>query len=67
MPGLTAEESSVWVRRDGQRRWAMQTESLSGDPYGRDKEQGSSAAGGFRFSSQLVELRRARSKTAEGP
>jgi hypothetical protein len=34
---ITANDSSVWVRRDGQWRCALHTESLAGDPYGRDK------------------------------
>jgi uncharacterized protein (TIGR02246 family) len=34
---LDAAEASVWVRRD--RRWvcALHTESIAGDPFGRDK------------------------------
>lgn len=35
---LEAAETSVWVRRDGAWRCAMHTESLSGDPYGRDRK-----------------------------
>ena len=34
---VTANDSSVWVRRDGQWRCALHTESLAGDPFGRDK------------------------------
>jgi uncharacterized protein (TIGR02246 family) len=34
---LNANDSSVWVRRDGKWLCAMHTESLAGDPYGRDK------------------------------
>ena len=34
---VDANDSSVWVRRDGQWRCALHTESLSGDPFGRDK------------------------------
>ncbi len=34
---LRAHESSVWVREDGQWRCALHTESLAGDPYGRDR------------------------------
>jgi hypothetical protein len=34
---LEANDSSVWVRRDGQWLCAMHTESLAGDPYGRDR------------------------------
>jgi hypothetical protein len=33
-----ANDSSVWVRRDGEWRCALHTESLAGDPYGRDKK-----------------------------
>jgi hypothetical protein len=32
-----ANDSSVWVKRDGAWLCAMHTESLAGDPYGRDK------------------------------
>ena len=34
---LEANDSSVWVRRDGAWHCAMHTESLAGDPYGRDR------------------------------
>jgi uncharacterized protein (TIGR02246 family) len=34
---IAANDSSVWVRRDGQWRCALHTESLAGDPYGRDR------------------------------
>ena len=34
---ITANDSSVWIRRDGQWRCALHTESLAGDPFGRDK------------------------------
>ena len=34
---VVANDSSVWVRRDGQWRCALHTESLAGDPYGRDR------------------------------
>jgi uncharacterized protein (TIGR02246 family) len=34
---LEANDSSVWIRRDGEWRCALHTESLKGDPYGRDK------------------------------
>ena len=34
---VDANDSSVWVRRNGEWRCALHTESLSGDPYGRDK------------------------------
>ena len=32
-----AADASVWVRRDGRWLCAMHTESLSGDPFGRDR------------------------------
>lgn len=32
-----AADSSTWVRRDGQWRCALHTESILGDPYGRDR------------------------------
>ena len=34
---VVANVSSVWIRRDGQWRCALHTESLAGDPFGRDK------------------------------
>jgi len=34
---VVANDSSVWIRRDGQWRCALHTESLAGDPFGRDK------------------------------
>lgn len=34
---LEANDSSVWVRRDGQWLCAMHTESIAGDPFGRDR------------------------------
>jgi hypothetical protein len=40
---VEANDSSVWVRRDGQWRCALHTESLSGDPFGRDKAVRNSA------------------------
>ncbi len=36
---LDAADSSVWVRRTGQWRCAVHTESLPGDPYGRDRKK----------------------------
>jgi hypothetical protein len=36
---LEANDASVWVRRDGEWVCAMHTESLAGDPYGRDRQQ----------------------------
>jgi hypothetical protein len=34
---IEANDSSVWVRRDGAWLCALHTESLAGDPYGRDR------------------------------
>jgi hypothetical protein len=34
---IDANDSSVWVRRGGEWLCALHTESLSGDPFGRDK------------------------------
>jgi ketosteroid isomerase-like protein len=34
---LDANDSSVWVRRGGEWVCAMHTESIAGDPYGRDR------------------------------
>ena len=34
---LNANDSSVWVRRNGEWLCALHTESLAGDPYGRDR------------------------------
>ncbi len=36
---VDANDASVWVRRDGEWRCALHTESLAGDPYGRDKKR----------------------------
>jgi len=36
---LEAADTSVWVRREGRWRCAAHTESLSGDPYGRDRRR----------------------------
>jgi uncharacterized protein (TIGR02246 family) len=38
-----AHDSSVWVRRDGEWRCALHTESLAGDPFGRDKQPAKNA------------------------
>jgi uncharacterized protein (TIGR02246 family) len=35
---VEAHDASVWVKRDGKWLCALHTESLSGDPYGRDKQ-----------------------------
>ena len=37
---IDANDSSVWVRRNGEWLCALHTESLAGDPYGRDKTVG---------------------------
>ena len=34
---LEANDASVWIRKNGEWRCAMHTESLAGDPFGRDK------------------------------
>jgi hypothetical protein len=34
---IEANDSSVWVRRDGEWRCALHTESIAGDPLGRDR------------------------------
>lgn len=34
---LEANDASVWVRKDGEWRCALHTESLAGDPFGRDR------------------------------
>ena len=34
---IEANDSSVWIRRDGEWRCALHTESLAGDPFGRDR------------------------------
>jgi hypothetical protein len=34
---LEANDASVWVREGGKWRCALHTESVAGDPYGRDK------------------------------
>jgi hypothetical protein len=34
---LNANDSSVWVRRNGEWLCALHTESVAGDPFGRDK------------------------------
>jgi hypothetical protein len=36
---IEANDASVWVRRDGKWVCAMHTESLAGDPYGRDRRR----------------------------
>jgi len=36
---LDAADSSTWIRRDGQWRCALHTESIVGDPFGRDRRQ----------------------------
>lgn len=34
---LEANDASVWVRKNGEWQCAMHTESLAGDPFGRDR------------------------------
>ena len=34
---LDAADASTWVRRDGRWRCALHSESLAGDPFGRDR------------------------------
>jgi uncharacterized protein (TIGR02246 family) len=36
---LQAADASTWVRRDGNWRCALHTESIAGDPFGRDRSQ----------------------------
>ena len=36
---LEAADVSTWVRKDGQWLCALHTESLAGDPYGRDRQK----------------------------
>src|SRR5687767_1044272 len=35
---LDANDASVWIRKNGEWQCAMHTESLAGDPYGRDRK-----------------------------
>ena len=35
---LDAADASVWIKRNGEWRCALHTESVSGDPYGRDRQ-----------------------------
>jgi hypothetical protein len=37
---INANDSSVWVRRNGEWLCTLHTESLAGDPYGRDRTVG---------------------------
>ena len=41
---IEANDSSVWVRRNGDWRCALHTESLAGDPYGRDRQSSTKTA-----------------------
>lgn len=34
---LNAIDSSAWIKRDGRWRCALHTESIAGDPFGRDR------------------------------
>jgi hypothetical protein len=36
---LKANDASVWCRRDGEWRCVLHTESVAGDPFGRDRKQ----------------------------
>jgi hypothetical protein len=40
---LEANDASVWVRRNGDWVCALHTESLAGDPFGRDRKPADSA------------------------
>jgi hypothetical protein len=42
---VDAADSSTWVKRGGRWRCALHTESILGDPYGRDRTHGSPHAG----------------------
>jgi ketosteroid isomerase-like protein len=35
---LTANDSSTWVRKNGEWKCALHTEAVAGDPFGRDKK-----------------------------
>ena len=35
---LEAADASVWIKRDGHWRCAVHTESVKGDPFGRDRK-----------------------------
>ena len=35
---LTANDSSTWVRRNGEWKCSLHTEAVAGDPFGRDKQ-----------------------------
>jgi ketosteroid isomerase-like protein len=35
---LDAADASTWVKRDGQWKCALHTESVAGDPFGRDRQ-----------------------------
>ena len=37
---LEASDASTWVRRNGQWVCALHTESIAGDPFGRDRKRG---------------------------
>ena len=39
---IEAADTSVWVRRDGRWLCAMHTESVKGDPFGRDRKPAAS-------------------------
>ena len=35
---LEANDASVWVQRDGEWACSLHTESIAGDPFGRDRK-----------------------------
>ena len=41
--GLDAFDSSVWQRQDGHWACVLHTESIAGDPFGRDRTSGTAA------------------------
>jgi len=40
---LQASDASVWIRRDGRWLCTLHTESITGDPFGRDRVSGNGA------------------------
>jgi uncharacterized protein (TIGR02246 family) len=42
---LTAADASTWIRRDGRWVCALHTESVKGDPFGRDRKGSTNGAG----------------------
>ena len=41
---LDAADASTWVRRNGQWKCALHTESIAGDPFGRDRANAKTAS-----------------------